>query len=552
MTDNAMTPSPEKSHTKSISVLPSEVRPVSIPRVPSGQDLSIDGSPTEKVARAQNAFSRLRRLSIKSKRQTGVSVNEGEESPSTPTTPITPTNQGSKGSYDAESGQTHVLRTPVTIAALQNDGFYDVCFNHEVPYELGCASVRQGLSVVSLRKLNESKNESQSDAWAVLLRAQPPVSGFKSTMNSWLHHDDAPSSPSTPRGGNVREHEWATHAGLDMTSLTGIIPQSQGESVGRNRSAIKREVANDVVARSVASHPSRSFFAVGTSAGGVQLWDFHGKNADNAAAVLSLGGKKATSGTGASTRALAWSPHGARLAACTSDGNVTLWLGDAPDAEPAANKMCGFKGCKTEDVLFLSTNLLAVASSTGSMSASNIPECVVLWDALQPAHASPGIIRAHSGGCTALTHFPSLVAPHGVPWPFLITGGFGGDVAAHDLRMLGGDGHGTVLWRSSAPQAGTIASIAAIHHETTPLIIAGDQAGDLVAYSALDGAPRQRVVSAHPCQKFLTPRGGGALTSLGVSTVLPMHDGVLTSGGDGAVRCFRLSKSLRAARSPLL
>lgn len=528
--------SPTELHTRTRSVLPTEVKTVCIPRVPSGQDLSVDSSPTEKVARAQNAFSKLRRLSVKIKSQ--------RSEKGSPSTPSSPTQAINHSSFGLDDNTQRVFRTPVTVATMQNDGFYDMCFNHEVPYEIGLASVRQGLSVVNLRKLNESKAESESDAWAVLLRAQPPISGFKSSMNSWLHHDETPSTPTSPRHGNVREHDWATHAGLDMTSLTGIIPHAQSEPVGRNRSAIKREPANDVVARSVASHPSRSFFAVGTSYGGVQLWDFHGKNADHAAAVLSLGGKKSTSGTGASTRAVAWSPYGARLAACTSDGNVTLWLGDAPDVEPAASKNCGFKGCKSEDVLFLSTNLLATASSTGSVS-SVLPESVVLWDALQPAHASPGIIRAHAGGCTALSQFPSLTAPHGVPWPFLITGGSGGDVAAHDLRMLGGDDDSTILWRSRLPQSGSIAAIAAIHHEITPLIITGDQFGDVHAYSALDGDRVAAIAQAHPRQKFLTPRGGGAVASVGVAACVPIHNGVLTAGGDGTVRCFRLDESFR-------
>ena len=375
-----------------------------IPRVPSAKDIA-SGSPTEKVASARSAFSKLRKIAVKTKTRVSDDSPRADDSPRSPA-----------AFNDVDDGERRVFRTPVDVASLRNDGFYDFCFNHEIPYELACASVRQGLSVVNLRALNEEEKESEKDAWALLLRAQPPAAGFKSFANAWLHADESePPSPTTPKGGHhVREQEWATHAGLDMTSLTGIIPQSASDVVGRNRTVIKREPANDVVARSVAAHPSRSFFAVGTSFGGVQLWDFHGANAENAAAVFSLGGKKSTSGTGASTRALAWSPHGARLAACASDGRVTLWLGDAPDVEPAASKTCGFANAKTEDVLFLSTNVMAVASSTGS-SSSTPPESVALWDALQPARANPGVIRAHAGGCTALAQLSSLTVPYGVP-----------------------------------------------------------------------------------------------------------------------------------------
>ena len=533
-------------HGKSPSLLPSEVLMVKIPRVPSGQDLKSTGSPSDKINLARNAFSKLRTIRVKttSKRPKTVGSMDGPDSPTTPNTP----DYYSESTPRVEaSAVDRCLRSPVTVAALQNDGFYDLCFNHEVPYELGCASVRQGLSIVNLRQLNSAAQESRKDAWAVLLRAQPPIAGFKSPTNSWLNTDDSTSTasgPASPQHAHVREHEWATHAGLDMTSLTGIIPHSENDTVGRSRKVIKREPANDVVARSVAAHPSRSFFAVGTSMGGVQLWNFHGENADNAAAVFSLGGKKATSGTGASTRALAWSPHGARLAACASDGNVTLWLGDAPDVEPAASKMCGFKGCKTEDVLFLSTNVMAVATSSGSSASGAKPECVALWDALQPFNACPGMLRAHAGGCTTLAQFPSLTAPHGVPWPFLITGGYHGDIAAHDLRMLGGDGDSTILWRSTDPHTYSVTSIATIHHENNPLIIAGDNAGEIRVYSALDGTLRQSIPSAHAQQKFLTPRGGGALASVGVSRILPIHNGVLSAGGDGLVKCFRLDRAM--------
>ena len=112
-----------------------------------------------------------------------------------------------------------------------------------------------------------------------------------------------------------------------------------------------------------------------------------------------------------------------------------------------------------------------------------------------------------------------------------------------DLRMLGGDAESTVLWRSFPPQTSTITSIAAIHHETTPLVVIADQSGDLLARSALDGAELQRVKSAHAPQKFLTPRGGGAFASLGASKIIPIHAGILSAGGDGIVRCFRLDKS---------
>jgi hypothetical protein len=109
--------------------------------------------------------------------------------------------------------------------------------------------------------------------------------------------------------------------------------------------------------------------------------------------------------------------------------------------------------------------------------------------------------------------------------------------------MLGGDNESTVLWRASASQPSTVTSIAAIHHETTPLVVTAEKSGDLLVLSALDGAELQRVSAAHTPQKFLTPRGGGAFASLGASKIIPIHAGILSAGGDGVVRCFRLDKS---------
>lgn len=83
--------------------------------------------------------------------------------------------------------------------------------------------------------------------------------------------------------------------------------------------------------------------------------------------VLLFGGKKLIFGTGASMRSFAWFSYGVRFVVCVFDGNVMLWFGDVLDVELVVSKMCGFKGSKIEDVLFLLINVMVVASSIGSL-----------------------------------------------------------------------------------------------------------------------------------------------------------------------------------------
>ena len=276
------------------------------------------------------------------------------------------------------------------------------------------------------------------------------------------------------------------------------------------------------MAESVAA-PSRSFFAVGTSFGGVQLWDFDGANAEHAAAVFSLGGKKSTSGTSASARARVVSARRvwrrARLTGESPCGSATPPTWNQRRAKrvdsPTRRRKTSYSYPRT-----------SWRSPVPPVRRRRRRPGVALWDALQPARANPGVIRAHAGRCTALAQLSSLTVPYGVPWPFL-TGGHGGGVAAHDLRMLGGAAAATV-WRApprrdapSPPSPPFTAKSTLRRHRRS------------LRRSPRQRRPRRlvRVQRAAVARKFLTPRGGGAFASLGVSQILPLHDGVLTAGG---------------------
>ena len=143
------------------------------------------------------------------------------------------------------------------------------------------------------------------------------------------------------------------------------------------------------------------------------------------------------------------------------------------------------------------------------------------------------------------------------PWPLVATAGRNGDVAAHDLRLLGGspDGARSVLWRASASRAGgeahcakvtalaSLAGVSGASGSTGSLLVSGCKDGDVRVWSGGTGAHLQRVHGAHERHTFVAPRGGGQnIAYVGVSEILALEgSGVLTCGGDGTVKLFRLT-----------
>jgi len=132
------------------------------------------------------------------------------------------------------------------------------------------------------------------------------------------------------------------------------------------------------------------------------------------------------------------------------------------------------------------------------------------------------------------------------------TAGRNGDVAAHDLRLLGGsaDGARSVLWRSCGRSGGdghsakvTALASVGLRGGSRGLLVSGCKDGDVRVWRGGTGDHVQRVHGAHERHTFVAPRGGGQnMLYVGVSFIMALEDaGVLTCGGDGTVKLFRLT-----------
>ena len=215
-------------------------------------------------------------------------------------------------------------------------------------------------------------------------------------------------------------------------------------------------------------------------------------------------------------------------------------------------------------IALVGKNLCETRGSSGDGGAS-----VALWDTLLPGSKPAAAFSPHGpGGATAATTLlglgvstdgggPAGVAAACGPWPLVATAGRNGDVAAHDLRSLGGspDGARSVLWRASASRAGgeahcakvtalaSLAGVSGASGSTGSLLVSGCKDGDVRVWSGGTGAHLQRVHGAHERHTFVAPRGGGQnIAYVGVSEILALEgSGVLTCGGDGTVKLFRLT-----------
>jgi hypothetical protein len=219
-------------------------------------------------------------------------------------------------------------------------------------------------------------------------------------------------------------------------------------------------------------------------------------------------------------------------------------------------------------VTFVSPAVLAAAGSHLAGAANGGGDSLVLWDTLQPPGCPPAAaVAAHEGGATAMALLPGGAAGAwggsgcgAAPWPLIATAGRNGDIAAHDLRMLGGGGKdGTVIWRSKVRNGGVghtaaVTSLAVIAPPAArrrrfgygsgagSLLISGCKDGDIRVWGASTGVHLQQHPTAHERHTFLAPRGGGAnVLYMGVAKILALDGGALSCGGDGTVKLFRLT-----------
>jgi hypothetical protein len=170
---------------------------------------------------------------------------------------------------------------------------------------------------------------------------------------------------------------------------------------------------------------------------------------------------------------------------------------------------------------------------------------ILLWDAAQPNSSRCGVLYDTCGVTSVMdcaVNGPSLLA----------SGNRNGEVVVHDLRKLSSSTSATststtALWRSAANST----KITSLLHHTTfssssptsehQILLSGDDKGDLRVYSFSDGRLLQSAEKAHDKHAFMAPRIGGASVAVGLSSMCKLDKGVLTAGGDGAVKLFRFS-----------
>jgi len=273
---------------------------------------------------------------------------------------------------------------------------------------------------------------------------------------------------------------------------------------------------------------------------------------------------------GGQTSCAAWGPGGARFAAGGADGAVAVWRSDQfldPSTAPASFRAPPHPGkSRVEAVSFASAAVVAAVGShlaggtRSNAGAGADAASLVLWDTLRSSAAPPAAaVAAHEGGATALCWLPGLA--HGAsPWPLVATAGRDGDIAAHDLRKLGDAGAATtVLWRARRVESGVghaaaVKSLAALSlRNETVALVSGCKDGDVRVWECASGAHVQHLAAAHERHTFLAPRGGGRnVLQVGVSKLTPLAGGVLSCGGDGTVKLFRLAPEASDADEPLM
>ena len=527
------------------------------------------GSPRSSLGSPR--FASLQRIRV-GRRNRGVSENFPPASPTTPSPRAshgrdfmqsgfdvfvntslvgTPTKTGSNVAPNRRA-----LRTPLEIAKLTGDAFHGVCLNPTAPHQLGLAAVRKGLVVADLTRLGPDAEH----AAAALRSASAASRNLQRT---------------------------SVFEGFKFRGYPGLPLAPDEEASGSGRGGPTRP-STDVAARCVAAHPSRPLLLAGAAAGSAVLWRFdaehgaeHGGVAMPRAARPDLGAHSA--GRPGPVTAAAWSPGtGAGFAIGGWDGDACAWRGDGnsidgapPASEWTPHRRAGgdrrWGDSRVEALAYLSPmvialvgkNLCETRGSSGDGGAS-----VALWDTLLPGSKPAAAFSPHGpGGATAVT---TLLIPGGStdggpagvvagcgPWPLVATAGRNGDVAAHDLRLLGGssDGARSVLWRASASRAGgeahcakvtalaSLAGVSGASGSTGSLLVSGCKDGDVRVWSGGTGAHLQRVHGAHERHTFVAPRGGGQnIAYVGVSEILALEgSGVLTCGGDGTVKLFRLT-----------
>ena len=506
----------------------------------------------------------------------------------TPMSPTTPSPRASHGGTFLQSGfdvfvntsftptkptgpapSIRALRTPLEIAKLTGDAFYGACLNPAAPHQLGLAAVKKGLVVADLRRLGA---DADANGRAALESAAPvprdPTLWSVGDMNTWPNESwwtpggrevdermprrvPDPVYPIFHGGGSMYPSgDWSTAAAAAARAVEESSPSKTSERTRRT----PREASTDVSARCVASHPRRPVLLAGAAAGAAVLWRFDDDGDEDGGRAGEVAIPRAKDGS--PVTAVAWSPGtGAGFAIGGWNGDLCAFRSDGDLGKPTSHWTPRYKDSRVEALTYLSPmTIAAVGKNLCATEYDNtLAASVMLWDTLCPSRPA-GAFSPHEGGATAVTTLAGCDAGCGAgPWPLVATAGRNGDVAAHDLRLLGGsaDGARSVLWRSCGRSGGgechsaKVTALASVgtRGSSRGLLVSGCKDGDVRVWRGDTGDHVQRVHGAHERHTFVAPRGGGQnMVYVGVSYIEALEDaGVLTCGGDGTVKLFRLT-----------
>lgn len=414
-------------------------------------------------------------------------------------------------------------------------------------------------------KYSKRKNRMTSSSNAANVADREP-----SSPDAHRRPETPSSAPKTPH-----LHDWGHELGVVIPAAAALSRQDSQSSPGSSprfslAGGKESESPADVSARVVVSHPSFPIFACGSANRGLQIWRFGFEETKKRFQLESSkdstsNGSNSHSTSSSSPVALSFNAYGERLACATTDGRVALY-DSSSSLRTMASRLCvfdsnsnssAFVAAKPKEVAFVSTLVCAIACEskgysngvTGGMMRSEKALAdgngILLWDAAQPNSSRCGVLYDTCGVTSVLdcaVNGPSLLA----------SGNRNGEVVVHDLRKLSSSTSATststtALWRSAANST-KITSL--LHHNTfssssptseRQILLSGDDKGDLRVYSFSDGRLLQSAEKAHDKHAFMAPRIGGASVAVGLSSMCKLDKGVLTAGGDGAVKLFRFS-----------
>ena len=467
--------------------------------------------------------------------------------------------------------------------------------NPAVPYQLGLAAVKKGLVVADLRRLGAAGATRAPDGRAVVSASAVLQAAHRPRADASLWA--SPSGGSRARAARGPRNRGARNRGarnrgarprrLDRRRLARRV-STIGPPTRRARRASPSRTpphhthsaaalsAGDVVARCVEAHPKQPIMLAGTASGTAVLWRFAPDAAENghAGVVAAPGSRGGAIGANASTKsrnvetiagssnesssdassaisAVAWSPGGGRFAIGTAGGVVSTWRADGalgPRATPAATR------APTEGTRARRGVGIFCRRRWWRRRGRNSPARGIRWRCGIPSRRR----RAPRGGVGgARGGRDGDVRPAGDDARRVAVADVGHrddrDLAALDLRMLGGDGAAAVVWRAGRDAHGHAAAVKSLAVMRPPaerrrvdgvgsVLVSGCKDGDVRAWSARAGRHLQHVRAAHERHTFIAPRGGGRnVLQVGVSKIVALEGGALTCGGDGTVKLFRLA-----------